>query len=774
MEISAAIIARNEEKSIRGLLDSLKGVDDIVVLSTGSTDRTVEIAKEYGCNVIEVGDKFKRVATQEEYDRFKEKFGFEPSFEVGKGYFHFSDARNYAVSFTKHSHVFQPDCDEVVEWDLEKVKKEIEECDQLVYRFCYQHNEDGTCALEFTHCKFFDKTKVKWVGWVHELPVTIDGGSRHEKFTDSIYHHHYQLPKEERGNYLPGLELSVLQGDKELYDRNIYYYARELFYNGKWEQAIKTFDIAFEVMTWTPEISQAYIFLSQCHRELGDKESQKKCLLRAIELCQTRREPYFELAQAYEQEGDTQTALAFYLAASAIEFRPHGYINEKNLYGWVVPERISAMYGRLGNFEESKRWFLETLKHNPPDYVVNSAPIFFGELPKITIIVPHLPSPERNEGLKKLEESIERLSYPKDKIETLVIVDEPRKGVPERVHEGYLNSTGEYIVFAATDTVMVPNSLIVAYIEMVEKGKRFLAFNTGEVGWDNGNECEHFMIKKDLVPEIGGEIFCRRFNHCCCDTLLKAKVKKLHEFYRSKNAVMIHNHYSKTGKYDSVYELGWSKVDEDRKILVEELKKIDAYSEMAFVPKKIFTVWVGEEMPENIKKCIKSQKIEGYEHKVIGNDDIPDIPYVKEAIKEKKWVKAADYLRIYFLEKEGGIYLDADMEILEGKNFDHIIHNAFFVGREDNGFIANSIIGSIEHHPILKKTMEEMERNFKGNDDLVFESGMELFTSVVSSFNSGNIKIFPSEFFFPFNHQTGVTNVTENSVTFHHFNKSWK
>ena len=81
-----------------------------------------------------------------------------------------------------------------------------------------------------------------------------------------------------------------------------------------------------------------------------------------------------------------------------------------------------------------------------------------------------------------------------------------------------------------------------------------------------------------------------------------------------------------------MYELGWSKVDEDRKILVEELKKIDAYSEMAFVPKKIFTVWVGEEMPENIKKCIKSQKIEGYEHKVIGNDDIPDIPYVKEAI----------------------------------------------------------------------------------------------------------------------------------------------
>ncbi len=45
--ISATVVCRDEEGNIRECLESLKWVDEIVVVDSGSTDRTVEIAREY-------------------------------------------------------------------------------------------------------------------------------------------------------------------------------------------------------------------------------------------------------------------------------------------------------------------------------------------------------------------------------------------------------------------------------------------------------------------------------------------------------------------------------------------------------------------------------------------------------------------------------------------------------------------------------------------------------------------------------------------------------
>lgn len=57
--------------------------------------------------------------------------------------------------------------------------------------------------------------------------------------------------------------------------------------------------------------------------------------------------------------------------------------------------------------------------------------------------------------------------------------------------------------------------------------------------------------------------------------------------------------------------------------------------------------------------------------------------YVQEAIKARKWAFAADYIRMYALYTEGGIYLDSDVMVL--KPFDDFLHFSFF--------------SSLEHHP---------------------------------------------------------------------------
>ncbi len=52
MPLSVAIITKNEERNLPACLGSVSFAEDLVVVDSGSTDRTVELAKEFGCRVF--------------------------------------------------------------------------------------------------------------------------------------------------------------------------------------------------------------------------------------------------------------------------------------------------------------------------------------------------------------------------------------------------------------------------------------------------------------------------------------------------------------------------------------------------------------------------------------------------------------------------------------------------------------------------------------------------------------------------------------------------
>jgi glycosyltransferase involved in cell wall biosynthesis len=54
-KISAAIITKDEERNIERCLNSLGWVDEIVVVDSGSADRTLEICEKYGCRIVKTG-----------------------------------------------------------------------------------------------------------------------------------------------------------------------------------------------------------------------------------------------------------------------------------------------------------------------------------------------------------------------------------------------------------------------------------------------------------------------------------------------------------------------------------------------------------------------------------------------------------------------------------------------------------------------------------------------------------------------------------------------
>jgi len=221
------------------------------------------------------------------------------------------------------------------------------------------------------------------------------------------------------------------------------------------------------------------------------------------------------------------------------------------------------------------------------------------------------------------------------------------------------------------------------------------------------------------------------------------------------------------------------------------------------IPKVIWTAWFGDSKPEVVRKSLKSQNIPGYQLFILNEKNFQDdsltrmsgVPeYIKIALENKKWVKATDYIRAWVLYKYGGIFLDADQEILPGKNFDDLLHMKLFAAKEENGFIGYSLVGSEPNHPLWEEYFKRVDENFTPLDGKNFESSMEIFTHLMFQYSrpSGfcsqhraptdpNCKIcFPNkvtilspDYFFPYNHQTGIIAPSENTRTFHHFMKTW-
>lgn len=73
MKISATIITFNEERNLPRAIESLRCADEIVVMDSGSIDRTVEIAQKLGARVVEsawpgYANQKNRAAEQATYD----------------------------------------------------------------------------------------------------------------------------------------------------------------------------------------------------------------------------------------------------------------------------------------------------------------------------------------------------------------------------------------------------------------------------------------------------------------------------------------------------------------------------------------------------------------------------------------------------------------------------------------------------------------------------------------------------------------------------------
>lgn len=206
------------------------------------------------------------------------------------------------------------------------------------------------------------------------------------------------------------------------------------------------------------------------------------------------------------------------------------------------------------------------------------------------------------------------------------------------------------------------------------------------------------------------------------------------------------------------------------------------------IPKTIHYCWFGRgKMPLVAERCIASwhRFLPDYKLQLWNEDsfDITSVPYVKEAYEARKFAFVTDYVRLYALYHQGGIYMDTDVEVV--KNLDILLSLPAFSGFESDHEIPTGIMASEAHNAWTSEQLRYYTgRHFRRHDGSYdYTTNVEIMSGIMSANgfvlkNSYQIykecmHMFPKDYFCP-KSRTGIITLTANTYCIHHFEGSWQ
>ena len=206
------------------------------------------------------------------------------------------------------------------------------------------------------------------------------------------------------------------------------------------------------------------------------------------------------------------------------------------------------------------------------------------------------------------------------------------------------------------------------------------------------------------------------------------------------------------------------------------------------IPKVIHYCWFGgNPLSDSAVKCIESWKKFLPDYQLIewneNNFNIEKLEYTKEAYVAEKYAFVSDVARIEALYQHGGIYMDTDVEVL--KTFTPLLDARCILGMEEKEYVATSFMAFEKEHPLVKQFLNLYESIsfFDKNGQIITGTNVAKLTNLLieKGFVQENyyqeleegIKIYPKEFFSPYDYINCHYNITENSYCVHHFAVSW-
>ena len=338
--ISLCLIAKNEEEVIGRCIESVIDViDEIIVVDTGSTDKTIEIAEKYGAKVY--------------------NFTWIDDFAA---------ARNYSFSKATKEYIFWLDADDILfPGDKEKFKELKEGLDGTVdavsMNYVLAVDENNNPASSLRRNRLVKRSNnFLWIGKVHEY-LEVYGNMISSNV--SILHQKNKPYTDRNLRIYEGM----LKNNNEFSPREQFYYANELFDHGRYDEALDMYRKFVDGKKgWVEDVKSALSKIADCYSHKGDKDMEMKALLEALEYDIPRSDFCCMIAYRFIEQNRYKEAMFWYKAA--IDTKP----DEDNMalidhayYTWIPSIQLCVCYANLGDFNTSN-YYNEKAAEYIPDH----------------------------------------------------------------------------------------------------------------------------------------------------------------------------------------------------------------------------------------------------------------------------------------------------------------------------------------------------------------------------------------------------------------------
>jgi glycosyltransferase involved in cell wall biosynthesis len=349
--VSLTMIVRNEERNLPACLGSAADLfDEVVVVDTGSTDRTAEVARSYGARVFDfvwVDD--------------------------------FAAARNAALARATGDYAFWLDADDVLDPpQRDKLRallaglREGDEAAYVVRCACDPDQDGGGGQTVVDHVRLFPlREEVRWAYAVHEqiLPSLRRAGID-VRWTDLIVRHtgycdpQVRARKLERDTRILETELAERPDDPfVLFNLGSIAIERQ-----DWRAALAYLRMSLSGSAPSDSITRKlYALIARAHQMLGESEAALSACAAGLAADPDDAELLFRTAVLHRHTGDARRAEACWRKVLTLR-RPERFSSvDVGIYGHLSRRNLAAIVEERGDHAEAARLWSAVLEECPGD-----------------------------------------------------------------------------------------------------------------------------------------------------------------------------------------------------------------------------------------------------------------------------------------------------------------------------------------------------------------------------------------------------------------------